>query len=68
MRRRILGRRVEVISRDDAGKPEDAIRLATELKTNEGVVLVTGTFLSNVGLRSPTLRCVTELSSSPRSR
>ena len=28
----LLGRRVEVISRDDAGKPEDAIRLATELR------------------------------------
>ena len=47
---RLLGRRVEVISRDDAGKPEDAIRLATELRTNENVALITGTFLSNVGL------------------
>ncbi len=46
----LLGRRVEVISRDDAGKPEDAIRLATELRTNENVALITGTFLSNVGL------------------
>jgi branched-chain amino acid transport system substrate-binding protein len=46
----LLGRRVEVISRDDAGKPEDAIRLATELMTNENVALITGTFLSNVGL------------------
>ena len=46
----LLGRKVEVISRDDAGKPEDAIRLATELVTNERVALVTGTFLSNVGL------------------
>ena len=46
----LLGRRVEVISRDDAGKPEDATRLATELKANESVALITGTFLSNVGL------------------
>jgi branched-chain amino acid transport system substrate-binding protein len=46
----LLGRRVEVISRDDAGKPEDAIRHATELRTNEKVALITGTFLSNVGL------------------
>ena len=46
----LLGRKVEVISRDDAGKPEDAIRLATELVTNEKVALLTGTFLSNVGL------------------
>ena len=46
----LLGRRVEVISRDDAGKPEDAIRHATELITNEKVALLAGTFLSNVGL------------------
>ncbi len=46
----LLGRRVEVVSRDDAGKPDDAIRLATELVSNEKVALLTGTFLSNVGL------------------
>jgi len=46
----LLGRRVEVVSRDDAGKPEDAIRLATELVSNEKVALLAGTFLSNVGL------------------
>jgi branched-chain amino acid transport system substrate-binding protein len=46
----VLGRRIEVISRDDAGKPEDAIRLATELVANEKVALLAGTFLSNVGL------------------
>ena len=46
----LLGRKVEVISRDDAGKPDDAIRLATELVSNERVALLTGTFLSNVGL------------------
>lgn len=46
----LLGRKVEVISRDDNGKPEDAIRLATELVSKEGVHLLTGTFLSNVGL------------------
>src|SRR5512134_126064 len=46
----LLGRRVEVVSRDDAGKPEDAIRLATELVSSEKVALLAGTFLSNVGL------------------
>jgi branched-chain amino acid transport system substrate-binding protein len=45
-----LGRRIEVVSRDDAGRPEDAIRLATELVSNEKVALLAGTFLSNVGL------------------
>jgi len=46
----LIGRKVEVISRDDAGKPDDAIRLATELVSSEKVALLTGTFLSNVGL------------------
>jgi branched-chain amino acid transport system substrate-binding protein len=46
----LLGRRVEVIARDDAGKPDDAIRHATELVTSEKVDLLAGTFLSNVGL------------------
>lgn len=46
----LLGRSVEVIARDDAGKPDDAIRHATELVTNEKVDLLAGAFLSNVGL------------------
>ncbi|MBI3453273.1 MAG: ABC transporter substrate-binding protein [Rhodospirillales bacterium] len=46
----VLGRQIEVISRDDAGKPEDAVRLAGELVNNEKVALLAGTFLSNVGL------------------
>jgi branched-chain amino acid transport system substrate-binding protein len=46
----VHGRRIEVVSRDDAGKPEDAIRLATELVSNEKVALLAGAFLSNVGL------------------
>lgn len=46
----LLGRSVEVIARDDAGKPDDAIRHATELVTNEKVDLLAGAFFSNVGL------------------
>ena len=46
----LLGRRVEVVARDDAGKPDDAVRHATELVTSEKVDLLAGTFLSNVGL------------------
>jgi branched-chain amino acid transport system substrate-binding protein len=46
----LLGRRVEVIARDDAGKPDDAVRHATELMTSEKADLLAGTFLSNVGL------------------
>jgi branched-chain amino acid transport system substrate-binding protein len=46
----LLGRKLEVISRDDAGKPDDATRHANELLTSQKVDLLTGTFLSNVGL------------------
>ena len=46
----LIGRRVEVIARDDAGKPDDAVRHATELASGEKVDLLAGTFLSNVGL------------------
>ena len=44
------GRKIEVISRDDAGKPDDATRHASELLASQHVELLTGTFLSNVGL------------------
>ncbi len=46
----VLGRRLEIISRDDAGKPQDAVRLAGELLDDQKVDLLAGTFLSNVGL------------------
>ncbi len=46
----VLGRRLEVISRDDAGRPPDAIRLAGELIDDQKVDLLAGTFLSNIGL------------------
>lgn len=44
------GRMLEVISRDDAGKPDDATRNASELLSSQKVDLLAGTFLSNVGL------------------
>ncbi len=46
----LLGRKLEVISRDDGGKPDDATRHASELLTSQKVDLLAGTFLSNVGL------------------
>jgi branched-chain amino acid transport system substrate-binding protein len=46
----VLGRKLEVISRDDGGKPDDATRHANELLTSHKVDLLAGTFLSNVGL------------------
>ncbi len=46
----IHGRPLVTIHRDDAGKPEDAVRHAGELVTSEKVALLTGGFLSNIGL------------------
>jgi branched-chain amino acid transport system substrate-binding protein len=46
----LLGRKVEVIARDDAGKPEEAIRHAIELTSREKVDILAGAYLSNVGL------------------
>ena len=46
----LLGRKVEVIARDDAGKPEEALRHAVELTAKEKVDVLAGGFLSNVGL------------------
>ena len=46
----VLGKKLEVISRDDGANPGDAVRVAEELITREGVSMIAGTFLSNVGL------------------
>ena len=46
----VLGKKLEVVSRDDGANPGEAVRAAEELVTREGVVALTGTFLSNVGL------------------
>ena len=46
----VLGKKLEVISRDDGANPGDAVRVAEELVTREGVSMIAGTFLSNVGL------------------
>jgi branched-chain amino acid transport system substrate-binding protein len=44
------GRKLEFIIRDDGATPGDAVRVAEELVTREGVSFLVGTFLSNVGL------------------
>ncbi len=46
----VLGRPLELVSRDDNGKPEDALRVANDLVFNQKVVALSGTFFSNVGL------------------
>ena len=46
----MLGRKLEVISRDDNGNPGDSVRAAQELLAREKVELLFGGFLSNTGL------------------
>ena len=46
----VLGKKLEVVSRDDGGNPGDAVRAADELVTREGVSMIAGTFLSHIGL------------------
>src|SRR5690606_20661002 len=46
----INGRKLELVIRDDNSNPGDAVRTAEELVTREKVDLLTGTFLSNIGL------------------
>jgi branched-chain amino acid transport system substrate-binding protein len=46
----VLGRKIEVVSRDDNGNPADAVRAAEELLSREKVAFLIGTFPSNVGL------------------
>ena len=56
----VLGRKLEVVSRDDGGNPGDAVRVAEELLSREGANLLAGTFLSHIGL------AVTEFSKQKR--
>lgn len=46
----VMGRKLELVFRDDGGTPGDAVRVAEELLTRENVAFLAGTFLSNVGL------------------
>ncbi|MBC8731694.1 ABC transporter substrate-binding protein [Paraburkholderia sp. UCT2] len=46
----VLGKPLEVISRDDNGNPGDTIRVAQELIAREQVQVLFGGFLSNTGL------------------
>src|SRR6188474_2536572 len=46
----VLGKKLEVISRDDGANPGEAVRVAEELVTREGVAMIVGTFLSHIGL------------------
>ena len=44
------GRKLELITRDDNANPGDAVRVAEELLSREKIDVLTGTFLSHIGL------------------
>ena len=46
----VLGKKLEIVQRDDGANPGEAVRVAEELVTREGVPLIAGTFLSHIGL------------------
>lgn len=46
----VLGKRLNVITKDDGGKPGDAVTAANELVSREEVAMIAGGFFSNVGL------------------
>ena len=46
----VNGQKVELVTRDDNATPGDAVRAAEELVSRENVAVLSGTFLSNIGL------------------
>ncbi len=46
----VNGKKLEVISRDDDGKPGQAVKIAEELVRKDKVILLMGSFFSHVGL------------------
>ena len=46
----VLGKKLELVMRDDGGNPGDAVRVAEELISREKATVLMGTFASHVGL------------------
>ncbi len=46
----VAGRKLQLVTRDDNGNPADAVRAAEELYAREKIDVLTGSFLSHVGL------------------
>lgn len=46
----VLGKKLEIVYRDDGANPNEAVRAADELILRENVDILTGTILSHVGL------------------
>ena len=44
------GRPLEIVSRDDQGKPGEAVKIAEEMFARDGVVMISGNLFSHVGL------------------
>ena len=46
----VLGRKLVLVSRDDQGKPGEAVKIAEELFSKNGVVMISGSLFSHIGL------------------
>ncbi|MGI9520644.1 MAG: ABC transporter substrate-binding protein [Hyphomicrobiaceae bacterium] len=46
----VLGKKLEIISRDDLGKPGEAVKIADEMFNRDGVVMISGSLFSHIGL------------------
>lgn len=46
----VIGKKIQIIARDDGGDPGTAVRVANELVNRDGVQLLIGSFLSNAAL------------------
>ena len=44
------GKMLEIVSRDDQGKPGEAVKIADEMFNRDGVVMISGNLFSHVGL------------------
>ncbi len=46
----VLGDQLVLVSRDDQGEPGEAVKIAEELFSRDGVALISGSLFSHVGL------------------
>ncbi len=46
----VMGKKLVLVSRDDGGKPGEAVKIAEELFAKDGVALISGSLFSHVGL------------------
>ena len=46
----VLGKKLQLVSRDDNGKPGDAVKIAEELVSKDRVALISGSLFSHIGL------------------